>query len=241
MTTPFKDLVRIMWSEGPEELNVRPLLGALRNANGGVGFTDRDPNSATSSARVLLDALANESPVLFALFRITIAENRPACQSCTVVHPPRIVSNILKSLAIPPPGTHARLADLLRDAFRDSAERRGCATCLANPEIPIARRVLVAPRVLVLGIDALSVSGRHEVFGSVDFLPEFNLADFAHTDVERRYRLKGIVRPIPGHFTAEYLHPETGMWVSVDDARVRPMADGPVNGRAASILIYEAF
>ena len=238
VSRPFRDMLRQMWTEGADPLDVTPLLGVLRTANGGNGFRN-EADDASISAGVLLNVLANESPALARAFTMDVAQDIN-CLTCGAA---RVGASARRShlVAIPDPSRSTRFIDMLRQHFAGGIlPELQCRVCGDDDSSLVVPRVATPPRVLVMTINRYTLAAE-KLTTSVEIPFELNLSDVVATDVPQRYRLIGIVRHNNGHYTSDYLHPTTGTWVHTDDSRVHAIAGRPGNsGPTPSMVIYEA-
>ena len=238
--THFQELLRGMWAAGDEPLSPVALLDALRTANGGAGFVYNEADDASMSAHILMNHLAAASSAFENVFTMRLNVER-TCLGCGVGGQ-RVEIRRSQIVSIPDPSRPAALLDMLRVHFAGGVMAGfRCDICASADDMLLMPEVDRAPAVLVLTINRYSASAE-KLTTSVEFPFEFNLADVARTArATVNYRLIGIVRHNNGHYTSDYLHPDSSNWIHTDDRHVHPIVGRPRNsGPEPYVVIYEA-
>lgn len=244
----LKQLVDGMWTNDDRErntpLDIGRFLDSVRPAGSNEGLFQGESHDAAKALEVIgRELLKSKSPEIRKIFNSSIFRSKhcAACnQSIGSSHPGAFVRRLDVPDSMKSRKGNLRLEDLISISTGFSSVVPTGSRCEGCEERNIDRftnHMDGVPNILAFYIPG--TTGRK----TVEFPAVLDMT--AHVEPSKLdrdvaiYVLRGTVIHSPGHFTAQYTHPDTESWYHANDSRVTPVAGPKLVGADIYVAIYE--
>ena len=219
-------------------LNLRNLLDALHETNGGLAFENRSDDSF-QALMMMLRILAEFSPNIAEVVQLETSGTRlcAACEETTDIRAERLGYQLVRF-----PGTSEQysIPEMLRAHFETgNGVELFCGTCAENTdqvEFPIVSKL---PQLLIIAVNRYTYTAE-KITTSLDSPLEITMEGVVPGGEEIRYRLVGIERHMGNHWLLDYLDSDRNEWIHSNDEWIHVIKERPRNGGPdPAIIFYE--